>query len=345
MINYIGSKLKLIDLLIPTFEAEFPGKSLSILELFFGSARLAYAIKASGHRVVMNDMNAAPHALAQGFVEADDVPWAGAAEDLITDLREAPPVDGWFTQTYARDARFFQPKNAVRIEGVRARIDELGLPPLLRAIGLASLLEASSRIDSNCGIQSAYLKNWSTRSHRDLDLRVPHLLPQPPAGRCLALRGDAQETATRLRRQGECFDIAYLDPPYNHHSYAANYHIWETLVSGEHPEVRGVARKPVDVLKSEFNAKNRCGEALRRVIEAAPARVIVVSFSDDGFLSRAEIEAMLAQRGDVKTVSRPHTRYVGRKNGRFNGEGIPVGEETAYDTVENVFVCLVRKAH
>ena len=34
-------------------------------------------------------------------------------------------------------------------------------------------------------------------------------------------------------RQG---DLAYLDPPYNQHSYLGNYHVWETLVRWDEPE-------------------------------------------------------------------------------------------------------------
>ncbi len=340
MIQYLGSKLKLIPRIVQAFEQEGHGGSLSLLELFSGSARLSYALKVRGHRVVMNDMNLAPSVLARGFVEADRDPWIGPAQWVIRELRQAPPVDGWFTETYARQARFFQPKNAVRIEGVRRRIAEMALPPVLEAIALASLLEASSRVDSTCGIQSAYVKTWSARSCNDLDLRVPHLLPCPPRGPCLALRGDAEEVALRLAAEGEVFDLAYLDPPYNVHNYSSVYHLWDTLCAGTEPEVFGVARKPV-VARSEFNAKPLAEDALRRVIEVVQARVIVVSFSDDGYVSREAVTRLLQARGEVRTVSQDHVRYIGRKIGGHNPDGDLVGEESAHDTVENLFICRV----
>ena len=31
-------------------------------------------------------------------------------------------------------------------------------------------------------------------------------------------------------------DLVYLDPPYNQHRYATNYHVWETLVRWDAPD-------------------------------------------------------------------------------------------------------------
>ena len=54
-------------------------------------------------------------------------------------------------------------------------------------------------------------------------------------------------------------DLAYLDPPYNQHSYFANYHVWETLVRWDKPEVYGVASKRTDcrTRQSAFNSRRR----------------------------------------------------------------------------------------
>ena len=56
-----------------------------------------------------------------------------------------------------------------------------------------------------------------------------------------ALQLDALECA----KQGE-YDVAYIDPPYNQHKYMNNYHVWESLVRWDKPEVYGVACKRVD---------------------------------------------------------------------------------------------------
>ena len=54
-------------------------------------------------------------------------------------------------------------------------------------------------------------------------------------------------------------DCAYLDPPYNQHSYFANYHVWETLMRWDAPETYGVACKRIDCrsTKSAFTGSSR----------------------------------------------------------------------------------------
>ena len=130
---------------------------------------------------------------------------------------------------------------------------------------LAAVLEATERVDSTTGLQMAYLKQWSARSHRPLRLRLPILLDG--AGR--ALRLDAREAVTLLGQ----YDVAYLDPPYNQHSYYRNYHVWETLVRGDAPPAYGVARKREDcrTTRSVFNARAGAAErALGEVLAVIP---------------------------------------------------------------------------
>ena len=52
----------------------------------------------------------------------------------------------------------------------------------------------------------------------------------------------------------------------NQHSYRGNYHIWETLVRWDKPEVYGTACKRVDCrsYQSPFNSKRRFREAWLR---------------------------------------------------------------------------------
>ncbi|TMQ72963.1 MAG: DNA methyltransferase, partial [Candidatus Eisenbacteria bacterium] len=160
------------------------------------------------------------------------------------------------------------------------------------AIALVSLMEAADRVDSTTGVQMAYLKQWSARSHQPLRLRVPELLDGTGCASCF--------DAARAAREVEA-DLAYLDPPYNQHSYLGNYHVWESLVRWDRPDVYGVAMKRRDVRErgSAFNRRGAIELALREVVQALRARWILVSFSDEGFLTPDQIEALLAERGTV----------------------------------------------
>lgn len=320
MIKYLGSKRRYLGHIVDVARRELP-EAQSVLDLFSGTARVGHAFKGAGLRVLANDHNRYAHTLARCYVEADD-DLAAPCKRLLADLQKTPAAAGWFTQTYCEQARFFHPKNGARIEAIRERIDRLDLDPLLRDVALVSLMEAADRVDSTVGVQMAYLKQWAPRAHNDLELRLPALLPRSPHGRGEAHGLDAERAARTLAA-----DVAYLDPPYNQHSYLRNYHVWETLVRWDRPETYGVAAKRLDckTRSSAFNLKRESAGALRRVIDAVQARLLMVSFNDEGYLDRPTIEAMLSARGPVRVVSVEARRYVGARIGIYNPKGEKVG--------------------
>jgi len=330
VIKYIGSK----RLLVPRIVAAVLGEDerpRTALDLFSGTSRVGHALKREGVRVHANDHNAYAHVLAACYVAADARRWLAPAERLIAELDVAPGRAGWFTETYAVRSRYLQPANAARAEAIRARITKLGLPATLEAIALTSLVEACDRVDSTVGLQMAYLKQWSARSANPLRLRLPELLPGAGSASCL----DALEAATRFEA-----DVAYLDPPYNQHSYLGNYHVWETLVRGDEPEVYGVACKRTDVRErgSAFNRRGLMEQAFADVLERVRARRLVVSFSDEGFLTLPRLRKLLTRRGEVHEVSVAHPRYIGHRLGVYNPQGEKVGTPGAAKNREHLFV-------
>jgi adenine-specific DNA-methyltransferase len=337
MIKYLGSKRRLVPLLVDVILGL--GDVRVVVDLFSGSARVGQALKARGCRVIANDHTAFAATLARGAIEADD-DVAAAADRLIAELNALPGEEGWFTARYARQARFFQPENSARIEAIRRRIATLDVAPTLEAVLLTSLLQAADRVDSTCGVQMAFLKQWSARSANPLWLRRPTLWPRSPHGPGRALCDDAVAAATRLAVELDA-DVVYLDPPYNRHSYLGNYHLWETLVRFDDPEVYGLARKrrEVQTKKSRFNRRDAFVDAFTDVVDRLRTRHIVVSYSNEGAVAADDVVAVLARRGPVRRVAAvEHPRYVGAKIGQHNPRGERIAAPTHIDNVEYVFV-------
>jgi adenine-specific DNA-methyltransferase len=329
LIKYLGSKRRLIERIVARVDACEGVRS--VLDLFSGTSRVGHALKARGYRVHANDHNAYALALGRCYVAADARAWGERAARLIAELDALPGRPGWFTETYCVRARFLQPENGARVDAVRERIARLSLPPELEAIALTSLMEAADRVDSTVGLQMAYLKSWAARSHQPLRLRVPELLE----GEGSASGLDAREAAARFPA-----DLAYLDPPYNQHSYLGNYHVWESLVRWDRPEVYGVAMKRTDVRTrgSDFNRRGAHAEAFREVLERVRARWLVVSFSDEGFLPLASVRALLAGRGAVTEAAVANPRYIGHKIGIHDLRGRKVGTPGPARNREHLFV-------
>jgi adenine-specific DNA-methyltransferase len=330
MIKYIGSKRKLLGELLQVMAA-LPGIE-TVLDLFSGTARVSGALRAGGYRVVSNDHNQYAYILGKCYVEADAEAHEAAALRHLGELNKLPGAPGYFTHTFCEDARYFQPKNGARIDAIREAIAQLQLGATLEAILLVSLMEAADRVDSTVGLQMAYLKQWAPRAYNELELRLP-LLVSGPVGR--ALRLDAAVCA----REGR-FDAVYLDPPYNQHKYLNNYHVWESLVRWDKPEVYGIARKRIDCQQytSAFNSRPRIHAALRELVGALDARYLIVSFNDEGYVSEAELREILAVRGPVAVLRVDARRYVGAQIGIYNPAGQKTGTVGHLRNQELIFI-------
>jgi adenine-specific DNA-methyltransferase len=347
VIKYIGSKRTLVPRILAYAKAirERTGAN-TFCDMFTGTTRVAQALKRAHFQVTANDLASYSEVLAIAYIEADGAlhhqPLTAAK---LAHLNALPGRDGYFTRTFCEDSRYFQPENGRRIDAIREEIERISGDRVERAILLTSLLEAADRVDSTTGLQMAYLKEWAPRSFNRIDLRMPLLTP----GGGVALREDANALAAAMAP----VDIAYLDPPYNQHSYFSNYHIWETLVRDDSPEPYGVARKRIDcrVTKSAYNAKGRSWVSFESLVRAIPARHLIVSFSNEGYFAHDDLVALLESAfGEVATVPVDFRRYVGAQIGIHNPQGEKVGRVSHLTNREFLFVagpdaaCVVQDA-
>ncbi len=343
MIKYIGSKRTLLPVILDAVRSASDNTPCTVLDLFSGTSRVGHALKRAGYRVISNDHNAYAVTLARCYVQADAEDVLEDAAKLINELnarlRSGWSEPGYFTHTFCERARFVQPKNGARIDAVREAIAAKHLDAELESVLLVSLMEAADRVDSTTGLQMAYLKDWAPRSFRDLELRLPDVLPRAVAGKGRALQLDALDAAACTEA-----DIAYIDPPYNQHSYLGNYHVWESLIRWDKPEVYGVACKRLDVKQrqSVFNSRPKFADAFDRLLNTVRARTIIVSFNDEGYLPRERLESILGELWDgaahVSVIENDFKRYIGAQIGIYNPQGEKVGKVSHVRNTEFVYV-------
>ena len=334
MIKYIGSKRVLVPHIVRGVSA-FP-ESGRVLDLFSGTSRVARGLKESGRYVIANDHLTYAATLARCYIQADAKRWLEEATRLIAELAETPGEPGYFTKAFCEDARYVQPHNGARVDAIREEIARRRLPLELEAIALVSLMEAADRVDSTTGLQMAYLKRWAARSFNDLELRVPAILPGP--GKALQL--EAVDAAAEVDA-----DVAYIDPPYNQHSYMGNYHVWESLVRWDKPATYGIANKRIQckAYKSDFNSKRRIHAGLRAVLDAVRCKHLLVSFNNEGYVERDDMIEVLSEKGHVGHVAVDFKRYVGAQIGIHNLDGEKVGEVSHLRNKEYLFVVSERR--
>jgi adenine-specific DNA-methyltransferase len=331
VIKYLGSKRRLVPVL---GELAQRAQARSALDLFTGTTRVAQAFKLGGAEVTAVDSTRYGAVLAECYVATDrDAVDLASLDQAVADLNALPGRAGYVTETFCERSRFFQPANGARIDAVRHAIERDYAGTSLEPVLLTSLLEAADRVDSTTGVQMAYVKRWSERSFRPLELRRPLLLAGP--GR--AVHGDACVVAPGLDE----FDLAYLDPPYNQHRYEANYHIWETLVAWDAPAHYGVACKRTEVREGErsaFNSRRTIAGALARVVGDVRARLLVLSYNDESWMGLGELIEICSVRGHVEVLGFASTRYVGARIGIHNPAGERVGSVGRLRNLEYVLV-------
>ena len=334
MFKYLGSKRVFVPVLGQIARAS---GARTAVDLFTGTTRVAQEFKRSGITTTATDLATYSYVYAQTFIEQDGSKIdEGELGDALEYLHQLPGDPGYFTETFCIKSRFFQPKNGERIDAIRNKIEEEFIGTDLYPILLTSLIRAADRVDSTTGVQMAYLKDWAPRAYNDLELVAPKLIP----GAGHARLGDAMELVDELPST----DLMYLDPPYNQHRYFTNYHIWETLVRWDEPEVYGVACKRVDArdpeLKSVFNSKPAMKDAFFDLLSRAKTDLYVISYNDESWITKAEMTQALYNAGadHVEALEFEHNRYVGARIGIHNLQGEKVGKVSHTKNTEWIFV-------
>jgi adenine-specific DNA-methyltransferase len=230
--------------------------------------------------------------------------------EVVATLNHLGPAPDLFARHYAEGGSegrlFFSAENGARIDAVHAqlcawrkdgKLDDVGFYVLL-----TSLLEAADRVANISGTYGAFLKKLQTSAREPLRLRPPELGSPGPLGR--ATREDANSLVRRVST-----DVLYLDPPYNQRQYAKNYHVIEVLAELHTVEDRAAYEAGIygktglrtfEDRKSDYCRKGHrrstspCAEAFADLVRHAKAEHVVVSYSEEGILSREQIGRALA---------------------------------------------------
>lgn len=226
------------------------------------------------------------------------------------------PRDGIILRCFSpegpHDRRYFRPQHARKIDGIleflcdQRRRGTISRPE--HHLLLNALLNAADRRANISGTYGAYLKKWQSNTENELSLEVPELVSGKSDGH-RAFQRDANELVREIEG-----DILYLDPPYNHRQYAANYHVLQIIAefhqiddleSYESALYGKTGLRPYGDLRSAFcrprNSRRRpetgpgdAFEAMKDLLMNARVEHVVVSYNEEGLLTLEEIGELLA---------------------------------------------------
>ena len=180
---------------------------------------------------------------------------------------------------------------------------------------LLPLLEATSKVANISGTYGAYLKQWDPRTYKDLPMVPAEIIRSNLPHQ--AFRQDANQLIEDIR----C-DVLYLDPPYNTRQYITNYHLLETIARYDAPALHGKTglRNYEKSEKSAYCSKSDCHGVFQDLIEKADTRHILVSYNNEGILSRDEMMSILSLRGEPHCNSSiDYRRFKSNSHGDQSG--------------------------
>ncbi|HRU05438.1 MAG TPA: DNA adenine methylase [Candidatus Brocadiia bacterium] len=338
LIPYLGNKRRLLGLIGQAVDATCPPPSATALDLFAGSGVVARFLKRRGLRVVANDWEPYARPINTCAVACNRAPAfraLGGYEAAIARLNALPPREGWITRHLcprddarydtAVDRMFYMRKNGLRLDAMRQQIEDWTREGVIdgdeAACLLSPLLFQACYTSNTSGVFKGFHNGWGGQTGAAL-YRIASDLALSPAvfhdngldNRVLCL--DAQAAAESLR--GEDIHLAYLDPPYNQHPYASNYHVLNTLTLWDAPETPATITPGTKSAirldwraerRSAYNYRGEATAAYTLLIKTIRARYVLTSYSTDGMIPLREMIAANLERGDTQVFMQGYKRY------------------------------------
>ena len=331
-IKYAGSKRKLIPQIL---SLAGDVKAETVLDGFSGTTRVSQALAKSGYTVACNDTAVWSEVFGTAYLLNKETP--ESYRPLIEHLNSVLPRDGWFTEHYGGYAKSessaqldglkkpWQIHNTRKLDGIRLEIEALCLSRVEKAVALTSLILSLDKVDSSIGHFASYLREWSPRSYKTLDLKTPKVIKSEKNHQ--VYRGDVFDCC----QQSPPVDLAYYDPPYGSNNekmppsrvrYEAYYHLWKTVCLFDQPELFGKAKRRQDtsdrIAASVFEDFRRNDDGISvavveidRLLRLTKAKWIILSYSSGGKATARELHEALERNGKLlRTVIVDHTKNV-----------------------------------
>ena len=189
---------------------------------------------------------------------------------------------------------------------------------------MAAFTYSVSWVSNTSGVFKGFHRGWGGSNQPALYRICSDIHLEPPividnGQKNIATRQDAGELVHSLSSiLGKRPDIVYLDPPYNQHPYGSNYHILNTLVLWDKPELpekitpgtKAAIRKDWrSERRSAYNHHNQAVSEFEELVSDIDSRFILTSYSTEGNMPVEEVLRILGSRGSVQVVRQEYTRY------------------------------------
>ncbi|MBD5234341.1 MAG: helix-turn-helix domain-containing protein [Bacteroidales bacterium] len=314
--RYIGSKAKLIDWIMSTIKHETRDVN-TFFDVFAGTGVVTKAALSNFDYVFTNDFLHSNNIIYKAFFGPGDYD-ENKIGDILDSYNELDPDDlpqNYFSENFGD--KYFEMSVAKLVGHIREDIEKhkSTLTEKEYCILIATLIYNIDKLANTVGHFEAYIKK--PIKHRPLRLRM---IEAEAYDNIEIFKQDANELARSLHA-----DVAYIDPPYNSRQYCRFYHVYETLVKWDKPQLFGVAMKPAPENMSRY-CTTKAYSAFEDLIANLNVRYIAVSYnntynskssSSENKISLEQIRNVLERCGDTHMYECSH-RFFNAGKTDFN---------------------------
>jgi adenine-specific DNA-methyltransferase len=300
--HYIGSKRTLAPLLLEHICKTWPDHAeWNLLDAFAGMGGFALAACPLFSSVFVNDWEEYARIILKAMFDPP------TCRDLPSNVA---PVLGHISNEYGPPRRmFFTEENAHVIDGYREHAKGMKDPDYM----MACVLSAADKVANVATVYGAYLKQFKASANSPIDITQIPVAPK----RARVTRLDARDAVLSVPTK----TIVYLDPPYNHRQYGANYFPLNVIAALEDTPVQGITGLPSSgYLKSKWCSKRTAEDALKEILVSSVGSRLALSYSSDGILTKQQILDAFEETGwnQAECIEIPYKKF---KAGNYEGGG------------------------
>jgi len=356
--NYIGSKLSLLEFLEESINKVVDKNCHVFCDLFAGTGIVGAYFKKKGYSVIANDIQYYSFVLNKQYIENHEhlefqklskiLPKLKNIEiderkNFVCDyLSNLKGINGFIFKNYCLGGtqkqefqrQYFSDENGKRCDAIRTEIEKWKKEKLITDneyyFLLATLIETIDKRANTASVYGAFLKQLKKTAQMPFVLKPAEMIINDQEHK--VFNEDINELASKIKG-----DILYLDPPYNHRQYATNYHLLETVAKYDNPKIHGkTGLREYENQKSLYCSRTKAKKAFADLIAKAKVKYIFLSYNNEGLMTLDDIKEIMSLRGKYGHFMKDYNRFKADKTENRDFKATKTVEYLHYVVCDNV---------